>query len=98
MGGASALRVHQPDEPHSKYYPPDLLPLIQSLLATLANMEFAYEMECEKVGGCTDIMLKARVLARLKAEHRARREPYLHQLAVLQERAYRGVTPETIGT
>ena len=98
MGGAQALKLHHQDERQSEYYSPDLLPLIQSLLATLANMEFAYEKECEKVSGCTDVILRARVLARLKAEHSARREPYLQQLAVLQERARRGVTPETVGS
>ncbi len=96
MGGARTLKVHHGDERQSEYYSPDVLPLIQSLLATLANMEFAYDKECEKVSGCTDVTLKARVLARLKAEHSARREPYLQQLAVLQKRARRGVTPERV--
>jgi hypothetical protein len=98
MGRTPALKVRQDDERQTEYYSPDLLPLIQSLLATLANMEFAYEKECEKVSGCTDVILRARALARLKAEHSARREPYLHQLAVLQERVRRGMAVETAGS
>lgn len=73
-----------------RYYSPALLPLIQSLLATLANMEFEFEQECERVRGATDIQLKARVLERLRAQHQARREPYLRELAVLQQRAFLG--------
>ncbi len=78
------------DQKHSRYYSPALLPLIQSLLATLANMEFEFERECEKVRGTTDIQLKARVLERLRAQHQARREPYLRELARLQKQAFEG--------
>lgn len=70
-----------------KMYSPSLQPLLQSLLATLADIDFEYEREREKVSNsATDINLKIRVLEKLKAQHRSRREPYIQQLAVLQER------------
>ncbi len=78
------------DQEQSRSYSPALLPLIQSLLATLANMEFEFEQECEKVRGTTDIQLKARMLAQLRAQHQARREPYLRELARLQKQAFTG--------
>ena len=83
------------DQTQSRYYAPALLPLIQSLLATLANMEFEFEQECKKVRGTTDIQLKARVLERLRAQHQARREPYLRELARLQKQAFTGETQES---
>ena len=82
--------VQRQDRTSSRYYSPALLPLIQSLLATLANMEFEFEQECEKVRGTTDIQLKARVLERLRAQHQSRREPYLRELARLQRQAFTG--------
>ncbi len=78
------------DTANARYYSPETLPLIQSLLATLANIEFAFERECEKVRGTTDIQLKARVLERLRAQHQSRREPYLRELARLQRQAFTG--------
>ena len=80
--------VQGQDQTQSRYYSPALLPLIQSLLATLANIEFEFERECEKVRSTTDIQLKARVLERLRAEHQARREPYVRELARLQKQAF----------
>jgi hypothetical protein len=68
-------------------YSPALQPLFQSLLATLANMDLAYERECEKLSATTtDLNLKIRVLEKLKARHRQQREPYIQQLAILQDR------------
>ena len=70
-----------------RMYPSNLQPLLQALLATLANIDFEYEREREKLNkSSTDINLKIRILERLKAQHRERREPYIRQLAVLQER------------
>ncbi len=90
MKSAAAPVTHESDDTHPRYYSPALLPLIQSVLGTLADMEFEFEQECEKVRGTTDIQLKARVLERLRAQHQARREPYLRELAVLQQRAFLG--------
>ncbi|QRM35987.1 hypothetical protein [Microvirga sp. VF16] len=71
-------------------YAPDLPPLLQSLLATLADINFAYERERDKLSTSTrDMNLKIRLLEKLKQHHRQRREPYLQQLAILQERIRR---------
>ena len=74
----------------ARMYSPDLQPLLQSLLATLADIDFEYERECDTINGRTmDLNLKIRLLEKLKQHHRQRREPYLQQLAILQERIRR---------
>lgn len=74
--------------PHlPKMYSPTLQPLLQSLLATLADIDFEYERERERVSkAAPDVNLKIRVLEKLRAQHQERREPYIQQLAVLQGR------------
>ncbi len=67
-------------------YSPGLQALLQSLLATLANLDFEYEQTRKKANFTTDINLRIRVLERLKESHRVRREPYIRELAILQER------------
>ena len=68
-------------------YSPDLQPLLQSLLCTLADIEFDYERELERVSGSSsDSRVKVLVLEKLRARHRERREPYVQQLALLQDR------------
>jgi len=76
-------------ETQHKYgiYSPDTQPLLQSLLSTLADIDFEYEQQREKVSrSSTDLNLRIRVLERLKAQHQERRMPYIQQLAILQER------------
>lgn len=83
--GQSAQQVAQP-----RMYSPDLQPLLQSLLGTLADIDFEYERECDQISSRTmDMNLKIRLLEKLKQHHRERREPYLQQLAILQERIRR---------
>jgi hypothetical protein len=73
--------------PPPRMYSPTLQPLLQSLLATLANMDFEYERERDRLSASArDANLKVRVLEKLKRQHRERREPYVQQLAILQER------------
>jgi hypothetical protein len=73
--------------PQARMYSPDLQPLLQSLLGTLADIDFEYERERDNVNGrAMDMNLKIRLLEKLKQHHRQRREPYLEQLAILQER------------
>ena len=68
-------------------YSPDLQPLLQSLLATLADIDFGYERERDTISTrTTDMNLKIRLLEKLREHHRERREPYIQQLAILQER------------
>jgi hypothetical protein len=69
-----------------RMYSPELQPLLQSLLGTLADIDFEYERECDQINSRTmDMNLKIRLLEKLKQHHRQRREPYLQQLAILQE-------------
>jgi hypothetical protein len=75
-----------------RMYSPSLQPLLQSLLATLANIDFEYERERERLSDRTlDMALKVRVLEKLKQHHHERREPYVQQLSVLQDRIRQGV-------
>ena len=70
-----------------RIYSPTFQPLLQSLLATLADIDFDYEQEREKLcSNSPNSNIKIRALEKLKAHHRERREPYIHQLAILQQR------------
>lgn len=75
-----------------RMYSPSLQPLLQSLLATLANIDVEHEREHDKLSNRTmDVDLKMRVLAKLQQQHRERREPYIQQLAILQDRIRQGM-------
>ena len=70
-------------------YSPSVLPLMQSLLATLANIDFEHEHEVERVTrSSAPASLKAHLLAKLTERHRERRTPYVGELAVLQGRVH----------
>ena len=78
----SAQHMAQP-----RLYSPDLQPLLQSLLATLADIDFEHERERDTISTRTaDMNLKIRLLEKLREHHSERREPYIQQLAILQER------------
>ena len=70
-----------------RIYSPAFQPLLQSLLATLADLDFDYEQEREKLSSTSpDTTVKSRALEKLKNRHRERREPYIQQLTILQKR------------
>jgi hypothetical protein len=70
-----------------RIYSPELQPLLQSLLSTLADIDFAYESDLDVVRcSTTDEVLKGTVLGKLQQQHRERREPYLRQLVALENR------------
>ncbi len=72
---------------HPRIYSPAFQPLLQSLLATLADLDFDYEKEREKLSSMApDTNIRIRALEKLRNRHRERREPYIQQLAVLQKR------------
>ena len=78
----SAQHMAQP-----RLYSPDLQPLLQSLLATLADIDFEHERQRDTISTrTTDMNLKIRLLEKLREHHREGREPYIQQLAILQER------------
>jgi hypothetical protein len=69
------------------FYPSEFTPLLQVLLSTLADIDFAYESDAEVVrSSAADDAIKHRVLAKLAQQHREKREPYLRQIAALEDR------------
>ena len=71
----------------ARMYSPHLQPLLQTLLSALADIDFEYECEREKLdGNPLDLPTKTRLLDKLKARHHERRMPYVRQLAILQKR------------
>ncbi len=82
-----------PELPRPRMYSPSLQPLLQSLMSTLANMDFEYEREREQI--CVDPRdgsLKRRVLQKLHERHEERRRPYVDQLTLLQDRISQSIT------
>ena len=81
-------RAHEKDRV-TPIYSPSLLPLMQSLLATLANIDAEHEHEVERATrSSAPASLKAHLLAKLSERHRERRAPYVRQLAVLEGRVH----------
>ncbi len=75
------------EAPLPRMYPPNLQPLLQTLLSALADMDFEYECEREKLDGSSlDLRVKTQRLERLKTRHHERRIPYIRQLGILQKR------------
>ena len=67
--------------------PADLEPAMQSVLATLADIDFAHRQEVEKVSSSgLDDMFKSRLIAKLDQLHRERRQPYAQEAVRLQKR------------
>ena len=63
-------------------------PLAEALLTTLSHFDLEYERELERIRlGSSSEAVKNRVLHRLQEGHRARREPYVQQLALIRGRA-----------
>ena len=83
------LSKHEPDDSggvEGRFYSPGAQPLLQSLLATLADLDFAYERERDRISGSTEApSVQARALRKLEVEHQERREPYIQHLSLLQE-------------
>jgi hypothetical protein len=70
-----------------RFYPPDLQPLLQSILAALADIDFVHASEVALVRESdADEWLKHSVIRRLDERHRERRAPYVRQLEALEER------------
>jgi hypothetical protein len=75
------------ETPAARIYSPNLQPLLQTLLSALADIDFEYECEREKLdGNPLDLPTKTRLLDKLEARHHERRMPYVRQLAILQKR------------
>jgi hypothetical protein len=67
------------------FYSPNILPLMQSLLSVLADLDFQFEGDLDTVmNSKIDEALKLEVIASLKQRHQERRSPYLRELAELE--------------
>jgi hypothetical protein len=72
--------------PLPRMYSSDLLPHLRLLLSILADIDFKYEEGCARIRRrIKNLNLRIRLLERCRQRHRQRREPYLQQLALLQE-------------
>ena len=81
-------RAHEQDRV-VPVYSPSLLPLMQSLLTTLANLDCEHEHEVGRITrSSTPASLKPHLLAKLTERHRERRAPYVGHLALLQGRVH----------
>ena len=70
----------------ARTYAPAILLLVQSLLGTLADIDFHYERERKRVSRSNqDLNVRIKALERLRVRHREAREPYIKQLAILQQ-------------
>ena len=71
----------------ARVYPPDLQPLLQSILSALADIDFVHASEVALVRDSdADEWLKQSVIRRLEERHRERRAPYVRQLEAMEER------------
>jgi hypothetical protein len=69
-------------------YSPEIGPMMQDLLQTLANIDFDHEVMIEKLElSATDPALKRKIGDKLRDQHCERREPYVRLLAELHDRA-----------
>jgi len=68
-------------------YPSDIQPVLQSILAALADIDCAHESAVASVrNSIADDWLEQSVIRRLEERYRERRAPYVRQLEAVQER------------
>jgi hypothetical protein len=68
-----------------RMYPPELQPMIQDTLHTLANIDFEHETDVARlIESSMSPALKASVMQKLVVRHRERREPYVQLLTSLR--------------
>lgn len=66
-------------------YSASITPLLQTVLATLADIDLAFECDLETIENSNaDEALKAQAIEKLRERHRERRAPYARQLAKLE--------------
>ncbi|HEX2727047.1 MAG TPA: hypothetical protein VHN20_14605 [Beijerinckiaceae bacterium] len=67
--------------------PAEVEPLMQTLLSTLADIDFEYEYERRKLNcSAADRALKTMMRQRLEQRHNERRRPYVEELTRLHAR------------
>lgn len=91
MPGAIPKRLtprmfHQP----TGTYSPDILPLMQSLLRVLADIDFEFQKDRETIlKSAIEEPLKRRAIATLAKRHHERRDPYLKEIGKLERQVQR---------
>jgi hypothetical protein len=71
-------------------YSPDILPLLQSLLAALADIDFEYQKDQETIlTSATEEPLRQRAIATLAKRRQERRAPYLREIDKLEKQIQR---------
>ena len=71
-------------------YSPDILPLLQSLLGALADIDFEYQRDRETIlQSPIEEPLKQRAIATLAKRHQERRDPYLREIDKLERQIQR---------
>ncbi|ANY76966.1 hypothetical protein BB934_00985 [Microvirga ossetica] len=69
------------------FYSSDILPLLQNILAELADLDFAHEKNLNRIRqSAADDAEKSAMIVRLRRQHRDMREPFVHELTTLRER------------
>ncbi|WP_150117649.1 hypothetical protein [Microvirga vignae] len=60
--------------------------MIWQIVRTLSEIDAEYYLQVSDIeGGATDADLKAHLMQKLRASHRARRQAYVHQLEELRQ-------------
>ena len=71
-------------------YSPDILPLTQSLLRDLADIDFEYQKDRETIlKSAIEEPFKQRAIATLAKRHHEQRAPYLREIDKLERRIQR---------
>jgi len=69
------------------FYSPDILPQLQTVLADLADIDFAYEKSLASIKRSeADEDRKSEMIAGLLRLHREQRAPYIQELMALRSR------------
>ncbi|WP_114945576.1 hypothetical protein [Microvirga calopogonii] len=70
-----------------KFYSPDILPQLQTVLADLADIDFAYEKRLDSIRHSeADEDHKSEMIAGLQRLHCEQRAPYIQELVTLRSR------------
>ncbi|WP_245444697.1 hypothetical protein [Microvirga sp. KLBC 81] len=78
-----------PERP-ARTYSPDILPLMQSLLGTLADIDVEFRTDLEKIlQSAVEEPLKQRAIATLEKRHHERRAPYVREINKLEKQIQR---------
>jgi hypothetical protein len=71
-------------------YSPSLDVMMREVLHTLGDIDFAVDVELEKLAaGTPDPVLKEQIRGKIRAAHREKRQPYVDLLETLRRQQHR---------